>query len=217
MELYYHPLSTYSQKVLIAMHEKGIPFVPKVVDLMDARDRETYEAVYPIGKIPFLMPEEGEGIPESTAIIEYLDDRYPEKHRLIPAGNNDAARRVRLADRMCDLYLNNSLCDLFSIKNGWTAKDEKTEAQARQRALTMYTKLNDRLTRSWICGDDFTLADCAAIPVLFFASDVLPFTAFPRLASYAERAKQRPSYVSVMAEFIPIWDHVKAERAKAAA
>ncbi len=218
MELYYHPLSTYSQKALIAFYEKGILFQPKVVDLSDAKFRETYETMYPIGKIPFLKVDGlDEGIPESTAIVEYLDDTFPETDRLIPAGNNNAARRVRLMDRMCDLYLNNAICDLFAIQNGWLAKDERTETRARHWATTSYKYLDEHLGQSWICGDTFTLADCAAIPVLFYAPDLLPFTDYPNLMHYWQRAVDRPSYRKVMAEFIPIWEKVKAERAKAAA
>jgi len=76
MKLYYHPLSTYSQKVLIACYEKNVTFEPIKVDLMSAEGREAYEAIYPIGKIPLLNPTDDHMVPESTIIIEYLEGHH---------------------------------------------------------------------------------------------------------------------------------------------
>ncbi len=58
MKLYYHPLSTYSQKVLIALYEKDIEFTPEIVNLMDAEDHSRYRETYPMGKAPCLREKE---------------------------------------------------------------------------------------------------------------------------------------------------------------
>ena len=50
MKLHYNPISTYSQKVLIALYEKGLEFEPEIVSLMDADARARYREVYPMGK-----------------------------------------------------------------------------------------------------------------------------------------------------------------------
>jgi len=55
MKLYYNPISTYSQKVLIALYEKGLDFDSEIVNLMDADARAQYREVYPLGKIPCLL------------------------------------------------------------------------------------------------------------------------------------------------------------------
>ena len=55
MKLYYHPLSTFSQKVLLAFYEKGIEFEREVVNLMDPEGRKRLEAIYPYGKVPLLV------------------------------------------------------------------------------------------------------------------------------------------------------------------
>ena len=100
MKLYFHPLSTYSQKTLIAFHEKGVPFEPQIVNLMDPAGRAEYEKLYPLGKIPSLVRDDGWFIPESTIIVEYLEGYFPDQGpRLIPT-ERDAARQARFLDRM---------------------------------------------------------------------------------------------------------------------
>ena len=50
MKLYYNPISTYSQKTLLAFYEKGLEFEPTIVALMDPEAREAYREVYPLGE-----------------------------------------------------------------------------------------------------------------------------------------------------------------------
>ena len=77
MKLYYFPLSTYSQKVLLAFYEKGLNFDSLVVDMMNEQARAQFESTYPIGRVPLLelqnsdkvKPEHGHLIPESSIII----------------------------------------------------------------------------------------------------------------------------------------------------
>ncbi len=106
MKLYYHPISTYSQKVLIAFYEKGIEFEPNIVNLMDPNDLAKYRAVYPMGKMPCLVLDDDHLIPESSIIIEYIDGMA--EPRLID-GNNEQTRKIRFKDRMFDFYLNDPI------------------------------------------------------------------------------------------------------------
>src|ERR1700733_12029766 len=107
MKLYYFPLSTYSQKVLVALYEKGLDFTPEIVSVMDAAAKAEYKAkVNPLGKVPTLVAANGHKIPESTTIIEYLEDNHESSGtRLIPA-DRAHARLTRFHDRNFDLYLN---------------------------------------------------------------------------------------------------------------
>ena len=93
------------QKALIAFHEKGIEFEPKIVNLIDPASSAEFERIYPIGKVPCFELSAGHAVPESRVIIEYLDDHYPDSPRLSPAGSGDAAGQVRFTDRMMDWYL----------------------------------------------------------------------------------------------------------------
>lgn len=69
MELYYYPISTYCQKVLIACYEKSVEFTPQLVFLFDEAEREAYRKIYPMGKIPLLVLDDGHWVPESSNIV----------------------------------------------------------------------------------------------------------------------------------------------------
>lgn len=213
MKLHYNPLSTYSQKVQIALYEKGVAFEPALVDLMTPEGRAAYEQIYPIGKVPLLILDDGHMIPESTIIIEYLEGHHPKQGaKLIPDGI-DAARQVRFMDRMGDLYLNNPAVTLLFEKIGFRKFDEATLATAKKHLLFSFEKLNQRLAnQAWVAGADFSMADCATIPPLFYSQVVAPLGDYPHLQRYFERAQQRPSYARVMAEFVPIWQGMQAPK-----
>lgn len=210
MKLYYNPLSTYSQKTLIAFYEKQVAFEPIVVNLMSPEDKAAFEKIYPIGKIPLLKPSEDYQIPESTIIVEYLEGHYQTGTRLIPEGV-DAARQVRFMDRMCDLYLLNPSTTLMFEKFGFSKHREEELAKATKYLRITYQHLNKRLEKQdWLCGQ-FSMADCAAIPPLFYCQFIAPFNDYPNVVRYYERARQRPSYAKVMAEFVPIWEAMASQ------
>ena len=212
MKLYYFPLSTYSQKVMIAFNEKGIGYEPIVVQLLVPEERAAYEKIYPIGKVPFLQAADDHQVPESTSIIEYLEDKFPGTPRLIPEGNGDAPRQVRFMDRMTDLYFTEPVSELVSQQLGLRAKDDDKAARARKYIALTYAHWDQRLaSRRWLCGEDFSMADCAAIPTLFYAQALMPFSGHPHIAAYWQRAQQRPSYAKVRAEFEPLWNEMIAQ------
>jgi len=216
MNLYYNPLSTYCQKVMIAFNEKGIAYEPHIVDLMSAEGRAAFEKIYPFGKVPFFKPSEDWQVPESTSIIEYLEDKFPNTPRLIPAGGGDAARQVRFMDRMADFYLNDPVAELLFQKLGFRAQDNAKAARARKHVGTMFENFEKRLAKQpWLCGESFTMADCAAIPALCYAQTVMPFDAHSNIVAYWQRALKRPSYAKVKAEFEPIWQGLITQRSAA--
>lgn len=160
MKLYYNPLSTYSQKVLIAFNEKGLAYEPEIVNLMSPDGRAAYEKVNPICKVPFLKASGDWVVPESTTIIEYLEDKFPKTPRLIPAAGGDAARQVRFMDRMADLYFNDPIVELLFQKLGFRAQDEERAARSRKYIGISYQHFDKRLkAQTWMCGDTFSMAD----------------------------------------------------------
>ena len=93
LTLYYHPLSSFCWKTLIALYDSGIPFEPKLVNLGDPAERAAFQAVWPLAKFPVLRDEAlGHTVPESTIIIEYLAQHYPAAAGLLPA-DPDLARQ----------------------------------------------------------------------------------------------------------------------------
>src|SRR5882757_3566215 len=105
LTLYYHPLSSFCWKALIALYEAGIAFEPVVVNLGDPADRAAFQAVWPLAKFPVLRDDaRGETVPESTIIIDYLARTQPAAASLLPA-DPDLALQARLRDRLVDSYI----------------------------------------------------------------------------------------------------------------
>jgi glutathione S-transferase len=96
LTLHEHPFAAYCWKALIALYERGLPFEPHVV--VDEADRAQLAELWAMASIPVLVDDEGGvTLPESTAIIEYLD-RLGDAPRLIPP-DPAAALQARLWDR----------------------------------------------------------------------------------------------------------------------
>jgi glutathione S-transferase len=201
MKLYYFPRSSYSQKVLIALHEKLATFTPVIVDLPDAQARADYRATNPLGKVPLLVLDDGWKIPESTIIIEYLDAHLHTGIRLIPE-DRDLARQTRFHDRLADLYVNDSMTTiLFDGRKPEAQRNPEAVATARLRLDTVFTGLDAHLaSRTWVMGDAFTMADCALAPSLAYCRTLHPFDRWKHLTAYAARVFERPSYLAVQAE-----------------
>ena len=91
--------------------------------------------------------------------------------------DGDAARQTRLRDRFFDLYVNTP-CKRSSA----TACVRRTRKTLRRRSIKKqvarqpYGMLDQELgTKTWVMGENFTMADCAAAPALFYANMVAPF------------------------------------------
>ena len=103
LTLYFHPLSSFCHKALIALYENDTLFKPVAVDLSDETSRNAFLAVWPVGKFPVLRDAD-RLIPESTSIIEYLALHYPGPIKLIP-DDAETALKTREIDRFYDLSL----------------------------------------------------------------------------------------------------------------
>ena len=204
MKLYYNIMSTYSQKVLIALYEKGIEFEKSVVNLMDPAGKAAYEEVYELGKIPLLIGENERMVPESSIICEYLEQTFPQSPSLFPA-EPTACREARFKDRMCDLYLNDAIANLwFESRKPADKKDSELIAKSEKNLDFMYARMDGFLAdNAYIAGDEFTIADCSAVAAMFYAQNMYPFADYANIAAYYERCKQRQSYQQVLEELLP--------------
>ncbi len=206
MNLYYHPISSYCQKVLVAMYEKGVEFEPHIVSLMDPEARAEYREVYPMGKVPLLIVDNDHLIPESTTIIEYLDGIAEPK---LVFGDAEQRRKIRFKDRMFDMYLNDSVSTLlFQSMKPESARDQERIDTSKFRIDTMYGFMEQELGEQlYANGDDFSMSDCAATPALFYAQRAAPFNDYENISAYWDRLASRPSIRRVLSEAEP---HVKA-------
>src|SRR5215203_4805059 len=162
LKLYYHPLSSYCHKVLIALYENGTPFETQLVNLGDAKERADFVKLWPIGKFPVIRDEgRGQTIPESSPIIEYLARHYPGPVPLVPQ-DAELAWQVRAKDRFLDLYVHMEMQKVVGDRlRPADSKDPFGVKQARDRIATCCDMLeHDLASKTWMVGDTFTMADC---------------------------------------------------------
>jgi glutathione S-transferase len=205
LTLHFHPLASYCQKVLVGLYELGVPFEKHLVDLGDKDSRAAFLKLWPIGKFPVLYDGARDlTVPESTIILEYIDQHHGGSARLVPL-DPDRARECRLRDRFYDLHVHVPMQKIVTDKlrpDG--RRDPLGVEQAKALLETAYTVADDQLRgTTWALGDDFSMADCAAAPALFYANKVVPFGKRPHLASYFDRLLARPSFARVLDEAKP--------------
>lgn len=206
LTLYFHPLSSFCQKVLMALYENDTPFAPHIVDLADETSRAAFLKIWPVGRFPVLRDEGKDRIiPESSIIIEYLALHYPGRTSLIPA-DADLARQMRFSDRFFDLYANVPMQKIVTDKLRPAGQNDLYGVEQAKALLQTALGLIDQAmaTKIWAMGNTFSMADCAAAPPLFYANMVMPFgDTHKHAAAYLARLKERPSFARVIKEAQP--------------
>lgn len=201
MQLYAHPFSSYSQKVLIALYENSTPFEYR--NLEDPSAKAELASLWPLEKFPVLV-DRGRRILESSTIVEYLQIHHPGRVRLIPDG--DAGIEVRMLDRVFDNYVMTPMQTVVVDQlRPEPTRDPFGVTEARGLLDRIYAWLDQHLTgRTWAAGDTFTLADCSAAPSLFYAdwAQQIPPT-HTRLRAYRARLLARPSVARAVDEARP--------------
>jgi len=207
LTLHYHPLASFCWKVLIALYENDTPFTPNMVDLGNPAERDRLIALSPLGKFPVLQDDaRNEIVPESSVIIEYLDQHYPGRTRFLPA-DAELARQVRFRDRFYDLYVHLPMQKIMGDRlRAEGNRDPYGVEEARAQLRKSYAMMDVQMasTAPWAMGSNFTLADCAALPPLFYSNMVEPFAdTHKNLAGYFEQLKARPSVARTIEEAGP--------------
>lgn len=200
--LYYHPLSSFCHKVLIALYENNVAFVPRIIDFRDEVGKAELQAIWPFNKFPVIRDEARQReVAESTVIIEYVDHYFAGAYALIPA-DWETAFEVRFWDRVFDNYVQRPLQAIVADR----IKGANADLSAEHATLnTAYGLIDRRMAaRVWISGQHFSMADCAAAPALFYASTLQPFPdECEHLRAYFDRLAERPSVQRVIEEAKP--------------
>lgn len=201
LTLYYHPLSSFCWKALIALYEADVAFEPRQMNLGDPADRAAFEAIWPLAKFPVLRDDvRRKTIPESSLIIEYLARTEPSAAFLVPV-DPDVAMQTRLIDRLIDSYIHVPFQRVVAERMRPDGQhDPFGVQQAHDQIRSGYRALGPMIAGPFAMGQAFTLADCAALPALFYADYAVPLTDWPDLAAYLGRLKARPSVARVLAE-----------------
>ena len=206
LELFAHPFSSYCMKVLIPLWADATPFEYRHIE-NGHPDEPANAAILlkhsPFGQFPLLIDGD-KAIFESTPIIDHLALHHPGPNRWIPDG--DAGLRTRFLDRFFDNYvMNQAIVPVFDALRPEESRDPFGVAKARERLVIAYDWLEANLGDGpWAIGDNFTLADCAAAPSLFYADWVEEIgPSRPRLAAYRARLLAYPQVARAIDEARP--------------
>ena len=193
-------ISNYHNKVRIALLEKGVPFEE------DSNVKPSQEADYvarsPMGKVPYLEVD-GTRIRESGAILEYLEDAFPQKP-LLPKDPLERAR-VRELVIFIELHLELVARRMYGMLAGGKPVSDETRQRVERdlakgaRALKAVAKFEP-----YIAGNALTIADCAAfvhLPLVtlvtrnFLGRDFLED--IPQVKPYLKMLGERPAFAKV--------------------
>ncbi|MFL6734289.1 MAG: glutathione S-transferase family protein [Sphingomicrobium sp.] len=203
LQLFAHPFSSYCQKVLIALWADGTDFAYRILEQDHPENMAELKRLWPFGQFPILV-DGTETVIETSIIIEHLQAKHPGPNRWIPDG--DLGRRVRFLDRFFDLYvMSNMQVPVFHSMRPEGSRDELGVTQAMDKLRMAYDWLEANLPDSdWAAGDQFTMADCAAAPSLFYADWVQEIGAErPKLSAYRARLLAHPPVARAVDEGRP--------------
>ena len=189
-----HAFSSYTWKVLIALHENATPFEFRQVGPDQPANTTEWLQRWPLRKFPLLVDGERQVV-ETSIIIEYLQQRHPGPVRLIP-DDPAQALEVRFMDRFFDLHVMDAAQHAVNgALTGDAGKRSEGLALSAEKLERAYGWLETRLAgMTWATGDTFTLADCAAAPALFYADWVHRIgERYPVLRGYRARLLARAS------------------------
>lgn len=194
IRVYDHPLSPYGQKVKIALLEKGIAFDARLPNAIGSGSTESdFARSNPRGEVPALVDGDV-SVYDSTIILEYIEDRWPEP-ALLPATPAERAR-VRMLEDVLDTHFEAITWGLSEIRYFGRAPGALGEAMFRrgqEQILGWYRWLADQLgSREWFNGVAFGWGDLCVVP---FVNGAVGFGVQPegRLAQWLLRANERPS------------------------
>lgn len=204
LTLFAHPFSSYSQKVLTALYENDIPFDYRLLTHDDPQTAAVHAALWPLKRMPVLVDGD-RTVVESTVIIEYLGLYHPGPARLVPEDPRTALG-VRMMDRFFDNYVMAPMQAIVSdALRPEGSRDAYGVAKRREQLDTAYAWLDECMNESqWAAGENFSLADCAAAPSLFYADWTHPIDeSFANVWAYRRRLLARPSFARAVEEARP--------------
>ena len=195
LKLYYHPLSTFTRRVLIALIEKAMPHELIPVD-MAAREHNqpAYRALNPYGRVPTLM-EDDFVLYESTAILNYLEAICPSPP-LAPADPRGRAL-VDMHMKLCDLELARQTGTIIFPKRFLPEQRWNLTEMAQAKAeIEQHLEILEGLLagREYLVAERYTLAEVCYTPFVQFFP-LMDITPPPAVGAWVERILNRPSAV----------------------
>ncbi len=191
-----------SHRVRIGLHLKGLAFQHQTVDLRAmAHKAPAFLAVNPQGLVPALIID-GVALTQSVAILEWLEEVYPDP-ALLP---KDSASRAHIRALMnvaaCDIHPLGNMRVLQSLKADHQQSDEAIAAFGRRwyvsgfEALEAFCALGQG--GGWLWGDAPSLADACVFPQLYAGVSRygIDLSVYPHLARAYASGEAHPAFVA---------------------
>jgi maleylpyruvate isomerase len=147
-------------------------------------------------RVPALVLSGGEVLTQSLAIIEYLDETYPDLP-LLPAEALDRAKARAIAQLIaCDIHPLNNLAPLQYIKRQLKHEQPAIDAWYHHWVLQGFTALENMLAPGpYVCGSRVSLADLCLVPQVYNARRLkVPLEAFPKIAAVDAACLKLPAF-----------------------
>ena len=206
--LYHHPLVASARKVRLALHEKRLAFEERAVEPW--RPNEELLGLTPTGELPVLADEDGTVVSDHSAIVEYLDEVYPDPPLIgrTPAERAEVRRLAAWFDgkfhREVTLHIAGE--KLTARVSANAAPDSRALRAGRENIhthLQYITWLKER--RGWLAGEQLSIADLSAaanLSLVDYSGDV-PWEQYPEAKEWYVRMKSRPSFRALLKDTIP--------------
>ena len=193
LKLHYHPFSTYSRRVRIALLEKKIEAQLIELDMARGAHRAPeYLALNPYGRVP-TIEEDGLVLYESTAILDYLEATHPTPALVPPDARGRAL--VAMHMKLGDIQLARQTGVIifpkrFLPRERW---DEGAMAQAKKEIEKHLAIVERQIAdREWMVGDRYSLVEVCYTPFVQFFP-LMEITPPPAVAAWTARMLARPS------------------------
>lgn len=186
-----------SYRTRIALNIKGQSYQTVPVNLLAGEQRdEAYRTLNPQGLVPALVAGDVV-LTQSSAIIEWLEERYPAPPLLPADPDARAIVRAMAMTVACDIHPLNNLRVLKAIKKDLGADDTQKDAWIARWIDDGFTALETMIARhggTYAFGDSLTMADCHIVPQVYSAERFgVPLDAFPTLMHIVENARAHPA------------------------
>ncbi len=205
MQLYDYFRSSAAFRLRIALNLKGLAYDSLAVNLVTNEQRDAgFLALNPQGLVPALATDSGELLTQSVAILEWLEEAYPEPP-LLPLDALGRARvRAMVQAIACDIHpLNNLRVQRYLVDTLGVSEDAKLAWYHHWIALG-FAALEQQVGGERYCfGDAPTLADACLLPQMYnarrFGQDLQPY---PRLQAIAAHLEQLPAFAAASPEAV---------------